>query len=143
MSKEIKDDLKDMPPTTPETHIQKIHKRITELNNKMARNPQLMDLSIVYKMQTSQEATNIVRNLASPASSNRSEILQFIRDQFEASYQDEQIDIEAIEASQMTFYQLFNYKAPGSDGLIYEFCKTFCDGVSPILKNVFNNALSL
>src|SRR6185437_2500443 len=70
ISKEIKDDLKNMeatsdwdyykvrcqsifrackPPTTPETRIQKIHKRITELNNKMARNPQLMDLSIVVE----------------------------------------------------------------------------------------------
>ncbi|CAG8790847.1 741_t:CDS:2, partial [Gigaspora margarita] len=35
------------PPTAPETRIQKIHKRLTELNNKMARNPQLTDLSIV------------------------------------------------------------------------------------------------
>ncbi|CAG8841596.1 16280_t:CDS:2, partial [Gigaspora margarita] len=65
ISKEIKDNLKNIeatsdwdyykvrcqsnfrackPPTTPKTHIQKIYKRITELNNKIARNPQLMDL---------------------------------------------------------------------------------------------------
>ncbi|CAG8734360.1 23683_t:CDS:2 [Gigaspora margarita] len=45
-----------------------------------------------------EKATNIVRNPASPATSDRSEILQYIRDQFEALYQDEPVDIEAIEA---------------------------------------------
>ncbi|CAG8559543.1 31797_t:CDS:2 [Gigaspora margarita] len=97
-----------------------------------------------YKMQTSREATNIVRNPALPASSNRSEILQYIRYQFEALYQDEPVNIEAIEAltndllSELqqqnkalikeislqkitnTIDRLPNYKAPGSDGLIYD-----------------------
>ncbi|CAG8764635.1 27154_t:CDS:2 [Gigaspora margarita] len=91
------------------------------------------------------EATNIVRNLASPASSDRSEILQYIRDQFEAIYQDELVDIEAKEAltdnlssvSQQqnkalikeislqkitdTIDRLPNYKAASSDGLTYKF----------------------
>ncbi|CAG8832459.1 12210_t:CDS:1, partial [Gigaspora margarita] len=35
------------PPTAPETCIQKIYKRLTKLNNKMAKNSQLTDLSIV------------------------------------------------------------------------------------------------
>ncbi|CAG8573621.1 4806_t:CDS:2 [Gigaspora margarita] len=103
-----------------------------------------------------------IRNPALPATSDRSEILQYIRDQFEALYQDKPVDIEAIEALTNdllsvlqqqnkalikeislqeitdTINRLLNYKAPGSDGLTYEFYKTFYDEVSPILKNDLN-----
>src|SRR5260364_158463 len=196
------------PPTALETHIQKLNKKIMELNNKMARNPQLADLSIVvmqlnselqeelklltkkwqlrsnikwleegekstkyffeqYKARTSREATDLVRNPELPGSLDRVDILQYIRDQFEQIYQDEPVDAEAVEAltadiplvSQQqnkeltkeiklqeiidTIDKLPNYKAPGSDGLTYEFYKAFCDKISPVLKNIFNKALSL
>ncbi|CAG8597406.1 21063_t:CDS:2, partial [Gigaspora rosea] len=36
-----------------------------------------------------------------------------------------------------------NYKAPGLDGIIYEFYKAYHEEVSPILKEVFNKALGL
>ncbi|CAG8619623.1 2406_t:CDS:2, partial [Dentiscutata erythropus] len=190
-----------------ETRIEKIHKKITELNNKIARNPHLADLSIVvaqlnselqeelrlltkkwqlrsktkwmeegekstkyffewYKSRVAQEATTKIRNPASPTSEDRIEILKFIKEQFEMLYQAVPIDLEAVEeltenlpfvSHQQnnaltkeislqeitdTIDKLLNYKAPGLDGLMYEFCKVYRDEISPVLKTIFNNALN-
>ncbi|CAG8831430.1 12055_t:CDS:1, partial [Gigaspora rosea] len=42
-----------------------------------------------------------------------------------------------------TIDKLPNYKALGSDGITYEFYKTYREEVSPVLKEVFNKALGL
>ncbi|CAG8623972.1 13814_t:CDS:2, partial [Gigaspora rosea] len=140
------------PPTNPETCIQKIHKRITELNNKMAKNPQLDDLKDgekstkyffeQYKSKSSREATNLVRDPTKPTVVDHLEILYYTRNKFEALYQAELIDENAVKAlmedlpSEIldTIDKLPNYKAPGAYSIMYEFYKAFQDEVVPVLR---------
>ncbi|CAG8820420.1 23424_t:CDS:2, partial [Gigaspora margarita] len=105
ISKEIKDDLKDIEATSDWNYYKNELKLLTKKwilrsNLKWLEEGKKSKKYFFeqYKMRTSREATNIVKNSASPASSNKSKILQYIRDQFEALYQDEPVDIEAIEA---------------------------------------------
>ncbi|CAG8786118.1 8831_t:CDS:2, partial [Racocetra fulgida] len=95
------------PPTAPETRIHKLHKKITELNNKMAMNPQLSDLSIVItqlnselqeelKLQT--EKWQLRSNIKWLEAGEKLEILQYIKEQFAILYRAEPIDLEAAEA---------------------------------------------
>ncbi|CAG8622382.1 15041_t:CDS:1, partial [Gigaspora rosea] len=91
----------------------------------------------------------------------------YIRDQFEVLYQDEPVEINAIEALTSdlpsvslqqnealikeislqevinTIDKLPNYKAPSSNRITYEFYKAYHEEVSPILREVFNKALGL
>ncbi|CAG8850033.1 42695_t:CDS:1, partial [Gigaspora margarita] len=91
----------------------------------------------------------------------------YIRDQFEALYQDELVETKVIEAitndfltvSQQqnkalvkkisiqkimnTIDKLPNYKVPGSDGLTYKFYKVYQEELALILKIVCNDMLSL
>lgn len=101
-------------PTAPDTCIQKLYKRLTELNNKIAANPQLTNLNIVViqlntklqdklklltkKWQLISNVKWLVRNPETLELEDRLDILQYIRDQFEAIYQDEPVEAEAIEA---------------------------------------------